>query len=542
MLKDLTVALSLSNLCFIGAWRWLLVPSSFVIYHQKTPPPLVGYISIILNLLLVAALFYGGIVLSRHFRNKASRKVVRILFVFVLGVTLHALLTQINHPSVNQRMLRLIEDKSVVEKILASVPLTLTLFVWVISLFRIEKVIRVSVTVILIFTPFVLITFSQATLSAINNRRALASGAPTPIEPKPENGRPRVLWMVFDELDFRLAFPERPTTVKLPELDRLVEQSLFAENSYPPAGETFLTMPALLTGRLVSEATRKGPNDLMIKFGDNTEAVSWSSQPNVFSRAHEAGFNTALLGWYHPYCRILGNNLNRCDAESGLLVSGGSQSLAAHMLFHFRNAIVAAPFATFVFAKADHGDLLRRMHVSNLNSIHHQAIAEAVDPNIGVVMVHWPIPHHSNIYNRFEDKISVAAGHSYLDNLELADRTLGEIRRAMESNDTWNSTAVLVTSDHWWRAHSLWKKRSALTTEDELASGGVEDQRIPFILKMPGAREQGLSFTKPFNTVLTQDLLLAILRGEVVGTKGAAAWLDRNRSIGRSPYDERSFR
>jgi hypothetical protein len=151
-------------------------------------------------------------------------------------------------------------------------------------------------------------------------------------------------------------------------------------------------------------------------------------------------------------------------------------------------------------------------------------------------------PHHPNIYDRGADEISTKPKHSYLDNLELVDRTLGDLRQAMEAAGVWERTVVLVTSDHWWRADSLWKRRLVLTPEDEKAFNGSEDRRVPFILKMDGAKESGITFGSPFNTVLTHDLLLAILRGEVVGTKGAAAWLDRNRTIGRSPYDERSFR
>jgi hypothetical protein len=78
--------------------------------------------------------------------------------------------------------------------------------------------------------------------------------------------------------------------------------------------------------------------------------------------------------------------------------------------------------------------------------------------------------------------------------------------------------------------------------EDEAAWGGLEDRRIPFILKMAGAGGERIAYTPAFNTVLTHDLLLAILHGEVSGTTGAAAWLDRHRSIGRSPYDERTYR
>jgi hypothetical protein len=39
-----------------------------------------------------------------------------------------------------------------------------------------------------------------------------------------------------------------------------------------------------------------------------------------------------------------------------------------------------------------------------------------------------------------------------------------------------------------------------------------------------------------FNTVLSQDLLLALLRGELSAPPDVTAWLDRHRSIEKSPY------
>jgi hypothetical protein len=118
---------------------------------------------------------------------------------------------------------------------------------------------------------------------------------------------------------------------------------------------------------------------------------------------------------------------------------------------------------------------------------------------------------------------------------------MADIRHAMESNGTWDTTVVLVTSDHWWR-DSLWKKHKTWTAEDEAASGGEVDRRVPFILKMSGSGEKGAAFDAPFNTILTHDLVLSILRGEVSDTKGAVEWLNRHRSIGRSPYDDRIYR
>jgi membrane-anchored protein YejM (alkaline phosphatase superfamily) len=211
------------------------------------------------------------------------------------------------------------------------------------------------------------------------------------------------------------------------------------------------------------------------------------------------------------------------------------------MYSHAYKVALTIPLASFIFPRVDVGDLERRKQVSDFRSIQGEALATASDPNFGVVMIHWPIPHPPNIYNRSEARISVASDQSYLDNLALVDRTMANIRQAMESSGTWDTTVVLVTSDHWWRG-SVWNKHKTWTAEDEATSRGEVDRRVPFILKMAGSGEKGVAFDAPFNTILTHDLVLSILRGEVLDTKGAADWLERHRTIGRSPYDDRNYR
>jgi hypothetical protein len=49
------------------------------------------------------------------------------------------------------------------------------------------------------------------------------------------------------------------------------------------------------------------------------------------------------------------------------------------------------------------------------------------------------------------------------------------------------------------------------------------------MLKMPSQRE-GVEYAQPFNTVLTHDLVIAILEGQVATPADVWRWLDRNRS------------
>ena len=552
MWRDLSTALSLSNLCFIALWRSLLLPSySFYYYHTKVPPLPAEYVAVVLDVLLLAALFFIAARITRRSTSNRVKKAARVVFVLALSLPLYGLLSQIDNPSVRRLVMPILGDQIMVARLLFTIPLTAALFLTLVALLKLDKAVSVGVMLILILAPFVLVTFSQAAFMAVKYGNAGPESTAPPLAGKEVRKGPRVLWLVFDELDYRTVFSERPATVKLGELDRLASESLFATNAFPPSRETFLAFPALITGKLVSAARRVSPQELMIKFGDDAPAVSWSAQPNIFSRARELGFNTALVGWYHPYCRILGSSLTRCawlgqgpianvKEEIDRPPASGASAVAFSMYSYARQLVRAAPVVAVIFPEQDDkGEIVRRKQVLFFNTMYRQALEAAKDPDLGLVMIHWSIPHFPNIYNRSEDIVSDGPGRSYLDNLKLVDRTVGNLRREMESEGIWESTVVLVSSDHWWRS-SEWKKQPGWTAEDE-SLGGETDHRVPFILKLAG-EVQGTTYNSPFNTVLSHDLLLAILSGDVSDTKGAAAWLDQHRSIGRSPYDERTFR
>ena len=60
-----------------------------------------------------------------------------------------------------------------------------------------------------------------------------------PLAPRaPQHSLPRVVWIVFDELDYRLSFPDRPSNLAMPHFDQLRAESIFAANAIPPANNT----------------------------------------------------------------------------------------------------------------------------------------------------------------------------------------------------------------------------------------------------------------------------------------------------------------
>jgi hypothetical protein len=54
---------------------------------------------------------------------------------------------------------------------------------------------------------------------------------------------------------------------------------------------------------------------------------------------------------------------------------------------------------------------------------------------------------------------------------------------------------------------------------------GREDHRVPFLLKMPG-QNSGVVVPEQIHTVLSRDLVRAILRRDIITPGDAAAWLE----------------
>jgi hypothetical protein len=72
-----------------------------------------------------------------------------------------------------------------------------------------------------------------------------------------------------------------------------------------------------------------------------------------------------------------------------------------------------------------------------------------------------------------------------------------------------------VSTDHSWR--------------DSRVYDGRRDLRVPFCIKSP-RENKSITYPGAFNTVLTHDLILAILRREIDSSASAVSWLDAHKS------------
>ncbi len=496
MIKDGLVALSLANLCFISAWYPLLERADFGYAHKWSATRLT-FLALLANVSGLALLVWLIMRALRRFERRWLRLICDLCFLALLLLPLEfcrvaifdiadsRALTVLGHPAVVLGVLALLAGVAWKHRFMA----------------------RAAGVALGLLSPLALFTLARTLLLLLGLAHA-AQPAGEPVRPPTRAvavGQPRVLWIIFDETDQRLVFDQRPPGLRLPEFDRLRRESLYASNAYAPGDSTILSMPALISGQRIAAASIRNASDLTVTLADSGDVRAWSQLPSVFSSAHDLGVNTALVGWAHPYGRVLGAGLNYCAWHPiPMFEPAQGSTLAATLLGQLGG-----------LAGTLH---LRQVYVDICRTTFAESLSVVTNATYGLVLLHLPPPHKPGIYRPDKDQFTIYGmpkAEGYFNNLALADRFLGKLRRALERAGLWDKTWLLLSADHSWRESRLYD--------------GRRDLRVPFVLRAPG-QAKSMVYSPQINTLLTHDLILAILRGEVTGPENAPAWLEAHPS------------
>jgi hypothetical protein len=339
-------------------------------------------------------------------------------------------------------------------------------------------------------------------------------------------GAPHVLWFIFDEWDESLTFRHRPANLELPELDRFRGQSFHADQAYPPAGNTGLSIPSLLAGKTFIAKETSGANELLLTYHRGQPPERLSSESTVFPEARSGGFNVGIVGFYLPYCRMFDTTSCEWQCAIGFLPVewGYPLSVGRFMVLTAKRQALYLPFARRLGVGHALGDdpLQPSLHAVTYRQTQMATLHSIVDSRLNLVFVHSSIPHPPTIYDAKKDVFSNGSPHYYEDNLRLLDRTVRDIRLTLEKAGLWDSSTILMTSDHSlrfdWGPATLFPAPLGKYTRSE---------EVPYLLKLAG-QKRGFAYNSAIQTVVTKDLLLAIMKGEITQPEQAAAWLDHN--------------
>lgn len=448
-LKSALVALSLANLCLIRIWVGLLGTGTST--GTGGTPPKEWFAAALLNLALLAALFW----IARRWPTAvafAAGALIAKELVLVLaggGQRWQGQVATLVETGLRQAWL---------------IPLGILLLAaagWTVSWIRERKQLAWLPSFLLALSPIVPVTAGQAAWHLL---------APLPLAAKQPPAKPSAMahefaphpfvWIVFDELDERVAFSQRPTGVNMPELDRFRNEAIVFRQAFSPANATSISIPTLL-GKLLE-------------------------------RPH---LRAGVVGWYLPYCRDYA--LARCQAwpmnrqvnSYGPGLRGGLGRVVANQLRSLFETSLYSVFGQSLAVQA---------HVRTVEEMEEAAVRLVADPYLDLVFIHLPAPHPPFVGPHLTAANQDARG--YLVNLALADRIFGKIRAGLTATGRWHHAHVLVTGDHGYR-------------QAQKLGYPPEDRHVPWMWKPAGTVPPRQS-SQPFETSRTAELIARLLEGD----------------------------
>jgi Sulfatase len=317
----------------------------------------------------------------------------------------------------------------------------------------------------------------------------------------------RIVWLLFDELSYNQTFEHRYPGLALPAFDRFRRRSVVFSDLQSTGFATDLVIPAFLLGKPVEKIRSDLDGEPMLQLAGSNRWQAFDAHAALFFDAQRLGWTTGVVGWFNPYCRILGGTLDYCFWRMGDGELGGTISTKSFL----ENAI--SPFQSMVWELERKPGFTQQAHAADLAAIMPAATALIRDQSIRFVFIHLPVPHLPGIYDRRTG--TLRASGTYIDNLALSDRVLAELMRNLKATPLASKTTVIICSDHSWRI-PVWRSKPLWTKEDEAASHGHFDTRPVLMIHFPGQRAEH-DVTAPFEEIRIHEIIESMLRGQEPG-------------------------
>lgn len=325
--------------------------------------------------------------------------------------------------------------------------------------------------------------------------------------------RPRLVWILFDELAYQPVFEDRDPSLSLPNFDRLRAESTIYTDMQPIADRTTRAVPSLLSGQIVTDVDYTAANQYLVETKQDPHWERFNAQASLFGQAQRAGLTTSIVGWYVAYCPIFAHIATQCYWSNDDAQDRGPTSLDASYAEN-----VWVPLRVMVeeavaphLAWADESRWNAEGHIQSVKDVSGHALETLATSNADIIYLHLPTPHPVGFWNRRTHRFE--PGGSYLDGLDYSDRLLGQMLDILESQPRWAATTLLVQGDHSWRTW-MWRPLPGWSAEDErISHGGQWDPRPMLMIHAPG-QNTAVTVTAPTSLMHVHDFVAAQIQAD----------------------------
>jgi Sulfatase len=398
------------------------------------------------------------------------------------------------------------------------------------TLERLRRITSGVLCIVAVYGMFILVQLGWFGWQARGLNSSLPLRRATQIFKKNQADSPRIIWIVLDELSYQQVYEHRFHTLKLPAFDELAKQSTIFTHVVPAGIMTTVVIPSLMTGMPVDQIQPSSNGvGLRIHNAMTNRWLVFDQHDTIFSDALNAGYHTAVTGWFIPYCRILPDVLDQCFWTFGQPALNKMLPRASIVSNVFNPLLLNSAIMDNLPSVINHGnkveDVIPKTHISDYRQLSNSADQLLQEAAFDFILIHMAVPHPGGIYNRATRTLTTH-NSTYIDNLALADSYLAHVRSLLESAGQWDSSAVVIMGDHSWRTKLIWSSAPDWTSEEQEASNGAKfDDRPAYIVKLPEQRN-GNKINVPFAAVDTRALFSAIMKRQIVSSEDLSLWVD----------------
>lgn len=324
--------------------------------------------------------------------------------------------------------------------------------------------------------------------SFISNRGSI----PTPSETnnhKLKNTR-NVYIFIFDEWSYKRSFNNRELIPEFRNLKQFADQALVFQNARSPGAHTFTSMPAFLFQTM----SRFNLEENQMGF-QGKEFHPLNKIKNIFHHPRELGFYTAMIGAAMPYGDLLENSVDFCKAICVYKRFGDGFFDVAK--YHLLTAGLLLPAPLLRSQRSLISEYFFNRFQVNRIDITHKLFKSIVENQTSSTfsVFHYMIPHFPYIFNRDGHKklfhIYKWNPSNYYDNLAYLDRKIGEIISVLKKANKFDSSLIIMTSDHSWREDPDYDKTNWWWR--------YKKYHVPLFIKMPH-QKYSIEIDSKFNT------------------------------------------
>lgn len=482
-IKKYLVALFVVFLHFAGAVRYLTLKSNRYYFLWDRHHAVALLADLFLISLAFALLALGGAWLARRFRLRwLERLLGHMLLVALLSGLLAAFpsFSRYNHP-------------------------TLTKTIWLGAMAVIgyslahprSRLVRYAANFCLLFSPVTFIVSAQVlswqswhdpprTDFAVRN----AAGPRAP-----------VFLFVFDEWSRARSMTGGEFRSFFKNVRRLCEQAIVFREARSPGDDTEYSLPRLIYQCDSSFVVRDGQT----YWKEQDKEVLTRNVPSLFQLAREQGYNAYMVGWFLPYRRILGDQVDYCRVYRGYRQGDGVPAEMVCALFRsmrFWTDPVSQRVWKLLYPRA------RAEHFRRVNTRIRQEMLDILNdcPTNTFALFHVPLPHDPYIWDAdgaYRGPSKEAPSVGYERNLKYLDVYIGQVLEQLRATGKFDDALIIITSDHSWRKDS----------EPTMREGQQWQRKVPLIIKLPGQRS-GCVIEEEFCTNRLKPLFEAVFAGE----------------------------